>query len=169
MRQIFKLVAIGSLLMSPFMAQALPFNNDMVETPALKTGSIVRGKPAETIPIGAHEYRVGSKEEALALTNPKKGGASEVANGKRLFEVNCTPCHGQQDEKGVTVSLASQRMLMPGPDLGSDLYAPRPDGLFYGTIHFGGMAVMPRVGYKLSPEETWDIVSYIRWMQKNRK
>ncbi len=169
MKQIAKLVTTGIVLLSPLMAQALPFNNDMVETPALKTGSIVRSKPADTIPIGAHEYRVGSKEEALTLTNPNKVGPLNVSNGKRLFTVNCTPCHGYQDEKGVTPSLVAQKQLMAGPDLGSDLYAARPDGLFYGTIHFGGMAVMPRVGYKLSPEETWDIVSYIRWMQKNRK
>ncbi|MCB0331689.1 MAG: cytochrome c, partial [Bdellovibrionales bacterium] len=43
----------------------------------------------------------------------------------------------------------------------------KSDGHIFSYIHFGGVAIMPRYGYKLSPREHWDIVNYIRWMQKD--
>jgi mono/diheme cytochrome c family protein len=172
MRRINKIILLAAVAMSPNLVSALPFNDDMANTKAIRTGQMVRAKPEGIVPVGGHQQTVATKEEALKLTNPnKKNDKFAVNNGKRLFEINCTPCHGYQDENGVVPSAAIQRgaMIMPGPDLGSDMYAAREDGLFYGTIHFGGMVVMPRVGYKLSPKETWDIVSYIRHMQQGRK
>ncbi len=150
-------------------AHALPFNDDMAKTPALVTGRIARSAPADSVSIGSLKDRVASKEEALKLTNPNGSDLSHVKNGKRLFAVNCTPCHGTFTETGVEPSPVMAKTIMPGPDLGVSAYADRPDGLFYGTIHFGGLAVMPRVGFKLSAKETWDIVSYIRSVQNNRK
>ncbi|MDZ4785598.1 MAG: c-type cytochrome [bacterium] len=151
-------------------ALALPFNDDMANTSALRTGSIVRTKPPETVPVGSLKRRVESKEAALLLTNPNGNkDPLAISNGDRLFASNCSPCHGRFNDIGVDAGLVAQKSIMAGPDLGSDYYAEKPDGLFYGTIHFGGMAVMPRVGFKLSPSETWDIVSYIRSVQTSRK
>lgn len=42
------------------------------------------------------------------------------------------------------------------------------DGSIYGTIHLGGMAIMPGYGWKLSPSEHWDIISYVRKIQASR-
>jgi mono/diheme cytochrome c family protein len=172
MKRINKILALAVVVLSPSLASALPFNDDMANTKAIRTGQMARAKPEGVVPVGGHQQTVATKEEALKLKNPNKANdPMAVENGERLFTVNCTPCHGYQDEKGVTPSAINARgaMVMAGPDLGTDMYAAREDGLFYGTIHFGGMVVMPRVGYKLSPKETWDIVSYIRSIQQGRK
>jgi len=55
---------------------------------------------------------------------------------------------------------------MSPPDLINDYYRQKSDGYLYGTIHFGGLAVMPGLGWKLSPEEHWDIINFIRQVQK---
>ena len=161
-------IVVAAVLI-PVAAFALPFNDDMVDTQALRTGEISRQAPAETVAIGTHRWHVESKEDAASLTNPKNGDKLAALNGKRLFEINCAPCHGKLTSVGVEPSPLASKIIMQGPDLGSDYYAAKPDGLFYGTMHFGGLAVMPRVGFKLSPDETWDIVTFIRSIQKSRK
>ncbi len=35
-----------------------------------------------------------TKPEAEALVNPLKGNIDSIARGKRLWGVNCLPCHG---------------------------------------------------------------------------
>lgn len=166
------LVALVGAIAIPAMVSALPFNDDMANTQAIRTGQMARAKPEGIVPVGGHQQTAATYQDALTLTNPnKKGDVAAIKNGKRLYSVNCTPCHGYPTDTGAEPSVAvkTQKMLMGGPDLGTDAYAVRPDGLFYATIHFGGMAIMPRVGYKLSPKETWDIVSYIRSLQETRK
>ncbi len=166
------LMALVGVVVVPTIVSALPFNDDMANTKAIRTGQMARAKPEGIVPVGGHHQKAASYQDALALTNPnKKGDVAALANGKRLYDINCTPCHGYPKDGGVEPSVAvkTQKMLMAGPDLGVEAYAARPDGLFYATIHFGGMAIMPRVGFKLSPKETWDIVSYIRSLQEARK
>ncbi|MCB9029959.1 MAG: c-type cytochrome [Deltaproteobacteria bacterium] len=152
-------------------ALALPFNSDMVNMPSLSSGQISRSLPEDSVAIGSLADRVESKDEALNLKNPNDSHDKEAPlRGERLFRVNCMPCHGSYDEKAVnTPGEVAKRAIMAGPDIANEYYATKPDGLFYGTIHFGGLAVMPRVGWKISPQETWDIVSYIRELQQARK
>lgn len=164
---IISALGLGGSTITP--ASALPFNDDMADSQAIRTGQIVRSAPDETVAVGSLKYRVESKEEALKLTNPHPVTATALRDGKRLFQVNCTPCHGTFTDEGIEPTPIMGRSIMPGPDLSNEFYAGRPDGLFYGTIHFGGVAVMPRVGYKLSPKESWDIVSYIRSEQEKSK
>ncbi|MBX7144487.1 MAG: c-type cytochrome [Oligoflexia bacterium] len=147
-------------------AKALPFNTDMYHNQPI-TGDIMRPKAKDSVPMGSLERRVESKDEAAKLENPSKGDALSTANGERLFAVNCSPCHGQF-AGGKQTAVGAVARFMPGPDLTAQLYKDRSDGFFYGTIHFGGMALMPGYGYKLSPQEHWDIVNYIRKFQNGK-
>lgn len=55
------------------------------------------------------------------------------------------------------------------PDITQEPYRTgRSDGNIYGIIHFGGMAVMPALGWKLSPTEHWDIINYVRHVQATK-
>lgn len=147
-------------------AQALPFNTDMYHSQPI-TGDIMRPKAKESVPMGSLDRRVESKEEAAKLENPSKADPLSAANGERLFAVNCSPCHGNFAD-GKQISVGPVARFMPGPDLTAQMYKDRTDGFFYGTIHFGGMALMPGYGYKLSPQEHWDIVNYIRKFQNGK-
>lgn len=156
-------IVIGALVTADL--RALPFNDDMVDS-QLKTGQVMRAKPAESVPVGSLTHRIEKKEDALELQNPIKPTAQSVRNGERLFMVNCAPCHGNiaTGEKAVETLSKS----MPAVDLTHESYKNRPDGLFYATIEFGGLAIMPRLGWKIAPEERWDIVNYIRKVQSGK-
>ena len=166
------LVFCTTLFLAVQNSRALPFNDDMVMN-NMKTGRLMRQQPADSVAVGAAESRVTTREEALKLTNPIKGDENSALNGRRLFMVNCSPCHG---DIGATPYKPGKVALLPGPNLTLDAYRESPrsaasgggrsDGSIYGTIHFGSIAtLMPAVGWKLSPTEHWDIINYIRKVQ----
>ncbi|RMG39547.1 MAG: hypothetical protein D6719_13070 [Candidatus Dadabacteria bacterium] len=147
-------------------AQALPFNDDMVDS-QLRTGSIMRPKAADSVPLGSLAFRIEKKEDAFDLINPQKRDAASVARGKRLFAVNCFPCHGNIEAKEYKGGPVSAKFMVP-PDISGAYYKNKSDGYIFGTIRFGGLAVMPALGWKLSQSETWDIVNYIRSVQDSK-
>lgn len=164
----FALTLSIALSVTASLAHALPFNDDMVMTKNLRTGSTVRMPVEGTIAVGALEHRVANKDEATNLKNPIATSAESITRGKRSYEVNCSPCHGDYTASGRVKGVVAEKSILEAPDIGGALYKDRPDGLFFATIYFGGMAVMPAVGYKLAPEEAWNIVNYLRDLQKGK-
>ncbi len=144
-------------------AIALPFNDDMVDVQK-RTGTIMRQKAPGTVAIGMSEYFVPSREEAEKMTNPVKADAASLAKGKRLFAVNCLPCHGDISKKPYQPGAVGKKTLQTPPDLTLDTYKTRTDGSIFATIHFG-IRLMPGHGWKLTPTDHWDIVNYIRNQQ----
>lgn len=142
---------------------ALPFNDDMVNVQK-RTGVMMRPKAPGSVAVGMSRYHVETRDEAEALSNPLKGNARSTENGKRLFAVNCLPCHGDISKKPVAPGAVGAKALQTPPDLTSDMYKGRTDGNIYATIHFG-IRLMPGHGWKLSPTEHWDIVNYVRSQQ----
>jgi mono/diheme cytochrome c family protein len=90
-----------------------------------------------------------------------------VAEGERLYIRYCSPCHGLSGKgDGYNASL-----LDPRPrdltDRGEPYMAKLSNTDIYEVIQKGGKGVdiaptMPVFGHTLSPEEIWDIVSYVR-------
>jgi mono/diheme cytochrome c family protein len=156
------MVSVASIV-SMGSAFALPFNDDMVNVQK-RTGTIMRQKAPGSVAVGMSDYHVASRDEAEKFTNPLKGDATSTANGKRLFAVNCLPCHGDISKKPYEPGNVGKKALQTPPDLTSDTYKGRTDGSIYATIHFG-IRLMPGHGWKLSPTEHWDIVNYIRSQQ----
>lgn len=144
-------------------AVALPFNDDMVNVQK-RTGVMMRPKVPGTVAVGMSQYHVASREAAEALSNPLKGDPMSIASGKRLFAVNCLPCHGDISKKPYEPGAVGKKSLQTPPDLTSDMYKTRTDGSIYATIHFG-IRLMPGHGWKLSPTEHWDLVNYVRSQQ----
>ena len=157
-----KALFVGSLagLMAVGTAHALPFNDDMVNVQK-RTGTIMRQKAPGTVAVGSSEYYVPPRDEAEKLTNPLKGDVTSTANGKRLFAVNCLPCHGDISKKPYAPGAVGAKALQVPPDLTSDMYKTRTDGSIFATIHYG-IRLMPGHGWKLSTTEHWDLVNYVR-------
>lgn len=159
----------------PLSAFALPFNDDMVHSKNskgdhmyLSTGQVMRAKPEGAIALGSSSYRVTNKEEADKLVNPLKGDKRSALRGKNLFKVNCSPCHGDIEAATYAPGPVAMKFAAP-PDITGEPYrTQRSDGYIYGAIHFGGLAVMPALGWKLSPDEHWDVVNYVRSVQNNK-
>jgi mono/diheme cytochrome c family protein len=148
-------------------AQSLPFNDDMVDNQK-RTGVIMRGLPEGSVSVGFEAMFPKTKAEALELTNPVPAEPKSVESGSRLFRVNCYPCHGDISANPYTpgpVSVNSNGAI-PAMNVGAKNYLERTDGYIFATIHFGGLVIMPPLGWKLSDEEHWDIVNYLRFVQK---
>ncbi len=165
-RKSFSIILLSLIVGVAGNAVALPFNDDMVITEALRTGSTVRGKPDNTVPVGSSKYWVAKEEDTQNWSNPNSSDPHSVTRGKRLYETNCSPCHGTFSGGVRTPGAVAAKSMIPAPDITDKFYREKSDGFFYGTIRFGGAAMMPALGWKLSPSEHWDIVSYVREIQK---
>ncbi len=150
-------------------AYALPFNDDMVDNQK-RTGVIMRGAPEGSVPVGFEAPQPKSKAEAGSLANPVPAEPQSVESGNRLFRVNCYPCHGDISTSPYQPGpvAVNSKGSIPGMDIGDKLYLDKTDGYIYATIHFGGLAIMPGLGWKLSDGEHWDVINYLRSVQRNR-
>jgi mono/diheme cytochrome c family protein len=139
---------------------ALPFNQEMVGT-QLSTGDIQRLEPTDSIPRGylARDL-VKKREDALLIPNPVKPTRNSIRHGQRLYNANCSVCHGRLIEdklvKGVMQDLNGALPLF------AEFMKPKPDGHFYQHIYFGLMPIMPSYKYRFTEEEQWDLVNFIR-------
>jgi mono/diheme cytochrome c family protein len=86
---------------------------------------------------------------------------SSIARGDTLFHNFCWTCHGMTMAGDGPVAA----QFMPPPDLLAEATRKRTDGYIYMYMRHGGV-VMPSYGNALSSHDAWDIVHYIRSMQK---
>ena len=163
MKAVIKTCLLFSLSLAATSAVALPFNDDLVNS-QIKTGQVMRPKAEGVVPRGMASLRLEKKEDAVSLSNPLKGDARSLASGEQLYRINCSPCHGDITAKPWATGPVGMRL--GAPDLSMAPYTERSDGSLYGTIHFGGLAIMPGYGWKLSPTEHWDLVNYVRKAQE---
>jgi mono/diheme cytochrome c family protein len=143
---------------------------DMRKTVALKPQKDITRRPdAESVPMQGTELTWGLAGAELALryadrlTNSTPADTGSLGRGERKYKRVCTPCHG--------VSMAGDgpviAQYIPPPDLLGPLVRGRKDGYIYSYIRHGG-AVMPSYGHAVAPAEAWDLVNYIRHMQRTQ-
>ena len=97
------------------------------------------------------------------LKDPTEGVTdSSVARGSRKFLKTCIPCHGKVMAGDGPVA----SMFMPPPDLLAETTRNRKDGYIFSYIRHGGM-VMPPYGAQVTAAEAWDLIHYLRSMQKS--
>jgi mono/diheme cytochrome c family protein len=97
------------------------------------------------------------------LKDPTEGATdSSLARGDRKFKKTCMPCHGPVMAGDGTVA----PKFMPPPDLLAQTTRERKDGYIFSYIRHGGM-IMPSYGAQVTADEAWDLIHYIRSMQKS--
>ena len=97
------------------------------------------------------------------MKDPTEGATdSSIARGMRKFQKTCLPCHGPVMAGDGTVA----PKFMPPPDLLAQTTRERKDGYLFSYIRHGGM-IMPSYGAQVTAEEAWDLIHYIRSMQKS--
>jgi mono/diheme cytochrome c family protein len=137
---------------------------DMRTTVAIKPQKTINRIPdAESVPVTGREWLTDRDRLAATLVNPTAPAEldSSIARGQRKFAITCTPCHGPQMRGDGTVA----QQFMPPPDLLGPVTRGRRDGYIYSYIRNGGV-VMPTYGPAVSASEAWDLVNYVRHMQK---
>jgi mono/diheme cytochrome c family protein len=112
-------------------------------------------------PAKMDEERVRAASE---IQDPLEYTAENLAEGKRLYEINCTPCHGEKGEGN------GQLIELPGGGDGPYTSRPQPyktllpplkdGGIFYSVSY--GKNMMGGYGFQLSVSERWKVIHYIK-------
>jgi len=97
------------------------------------------------------------------LKNPVPATDASIKDGKALFMTNCKSCHG---DPGKNNGLP----LVPHPtDLANpDFLSTNSDGAIFTKVTDGRIA-MPTFKAVLSETQRWNVVNYIRSLDKNKK
>ncbi|MCX6928785.1 MAG: cytochrome c [Verrucomicrobia bacterium] len=107
----------------------------------------------------------GVPETAAARTNIVSGDLANIATGRRIYEIRCADCHGQ---KGKGDGPAATDLNPKPGDLSKPALADQPDGVLFWKIS-EGKKPMPPYSTKLSEEQRWQVVNYIRTLSAQNK
>jgi len=100
--------------------------------------------------------------EYKTMKNPVKADAESIQVGKMLYNRNCASCHGKN---GLGDGPKARMLETFAGDFSADYFQNQTDGeLFYKTEE--GREEMPGYGKKLTKEDTWNIVNYMRTFKK---
>ncbi|MCX6258379.1 MAG: cytochrome c [Bacteroidia bacterium] len=111
--------------------------------------SFVPGKPWEV----PKEYKT--------MKNPVKAGDEAIKAGKAKYSTTCKSCHGP---KGLGDGPKSKTLKTPSGDFSVDLKGQADGELFYKTKT--GRGDMPAYDKKVTDEDIWSIVHYLRTFAK---
>lgn len=100
----------------------------------------------------------------VEIKNPIEATAESLEEGKRLYNINCSPCHGEKGE--------GNGQLVELPDGGDGPYTSRPpayktrlpevnDGQIFYVVSYG-KNMMGGYGFQLSVNERWHVINYIK-------
>jgi len=100
---------------------------------------------------------------AANATNPVKPTPESLARAKKWWALDCEMCHGTNgDGKGDT----AKDMKLTLPDFGDPAtFKDRSDGALYWIIK-NGHNDMPAEGPRITTEQGWDLVNYVRSLAK---
>ena len=155
---------------------AVPWFDHMIYSQAVhpyEAADMPRNTPKGIVPIGGAEADWGTGNP-LASPMPKYGFDSVYANrmtrptdlpavapgrGQELFQTFCEPCHGANGTGAGLVPIGAPPLNIPRT-------ATLSDGYIYSYIRYGGFAIMPQYGDKITKrEDRWAVVDYVRSFQ----
>jgi mono/diheme cytochrome c family protein len=132
----------------------------MEQQPAVQPLEEVRPAPSGSIPLGGVETVVDRDDvEDLKSPAPLDGVAAE--RGAKIYVNRCVSCHCPPARGDGPVS----EKFPQAPNLRHYSICKRTDGFLYGTLTAGGRA-MPTMREGLTSQNRWDLVAYIRVLQK---
>ena len=123
-------------------------------------------KPVEhTVPRGPVDdgsvFYTGQTGNVLATTFPVPVTLALVKQGQEEFNINCSVCHGRDGYGG---GIVVKRGFPQPPSFHSERLRNAPVGHFFQVIT-KGYGVMYPFGSRITPEDRWAIISYIRALQ----
>jgi mono/diheme cytochrome c family protein len=96
---------------------------------------------------------------AKRLKNPVPPTSDAIAAGRRIYEEHCRSCHGEKgDGRG---EKAAELSVAPGDFTDAPPMGRRTDGELFWQVTRGRLP-MPAFEDKLSDEQRWQVVDYIR-------
>jgi mono/diheme cytochrome c family protein len=121
---------------------------------------------AGTVPVSGTDIVLpafpGNRAELNRLENPVQQTAASIERGEDRYGIYCQPCHGANGDGRGPVALALANTVR---NLLDDTQIQNSDGWMYSVIANGFGALMPEYGSKISVEDRWHIVNYVRVLQ----
>jgi mono/diheme cytochrome c family protein len=115
-----------------------------------------------TIALGAQSPK------SEPLTNPVKADAVSIAAGKKLYDSNCAPCHGES-AKG-DGKMASQFNPKPADLTDAEWAHGSTDGEIFAVLRDGVKNTgMKGFGSKMTAHQMWDVINYVRSLGPSKK
>ena len=175
----FLLLALVPVLNRDFQARNLAWDGGM-GTPlsaqafdasgVLPGGQVLQAPPAGARPRGGElplAFAAGQAEAERAgreLKNPHQPSQAGFNRGKLVYERICATCHGREGDNNGSPVVA--RGAFAPTVLVSPLVRDMPEGRIFHVATFGGPAKMKGYGDLLSQEDRWQVVLYIRELQR---
>lgn len=100
---------------------------------------------------------------APLLTNPLQPTPQVLARGQRVYDVNCSVCHGPQGQGNGPVVNAQTKFPF-APALNTAASQARSDGYLYAVVDVG-RGFMPPYGARITHADRWAVVMYVRQLQ----
>jgi mono/diheme cytochrome c family protein len=88
--------------------------------------------------------------------------AASIERGRDRYDIYCGLCHGVEGRGDGPVAPALANAVR---DLTEQRMRDQSDGWMYAVIVNGFGALMPEYGSKISVEDRWHIVNYVRVLQ----
>jgi mono/diheme cytochrome c family protein len=104
--------------------------------------------------------------EAVNQVNPVKASSESLARAKKIYGYECAVCHGE-DGSGAGDLAKNMKAKMGDFRDPSALKAHTDGELFY--IIKNGKGEMEGEGPRLKPEDTWNLVNYLRSLSKGQQ
>ena len=124
--------------------------------------------PASSVPTEGKErelppaVRGEGPSEIKALSNPVPAAPDSLREGEAFYRINCLMCHGEQGRGDGPVG----EVFAPRPaDLSSPDVQRYTDGELFWKITTG-VTTMPPFKSRLSPEERWHVVNFLRTLRR---
>jgi mono/diheme cytochrome c family protein len=126
-------------------------------------GTIARGKDGwyqYPYPNTNEGYEAAGKE----VTNPLPATEDNLAQGKYLYTLYCTHCHGEKGNGAGLVAAAGGGKFAGVPSYIEGALVDLPDGKMFHTITYG-KNLMGSHASQVQPQERWKIIHYINKLQ----
>lgn len=156
---------------------SVPFLSFMQASPAIGPYENPRLGPPGAVPYSSPAGQVfpdlqptEASLQAFAAThsNPvPMTDTAALAAGQALFQRYCFVCHGPAGKgDGPILNKPGEMGKFPfAPNLTLPLTVGRPDGYIFGVITVG-RGLMPEYGSKIPAPERWEVVNYVRQLQR---
>ena len=115
--------------------------------------------PARTQQPAQPSEQPAIPEEFVKKPNPVKPTTESIAQGKRLYAVDCAFCHGANGDGKGEVAVSENMNLKDLRDAAT--LKGRTDGEIYYLLK-KGRGHMPLEPIRSSPNDLWNLVNYVR-------
>ncbi len=100
------------------------------------------------------------------VKSPLANDSIQLTEGKRLFNIYCSPCHGAggKGNGSIVENPNIKNTYPPPPSYFSDNLLALPEGKMFHSVHYG-RNLMGSYASQLDQKQIWMVIGYIRSMQ----